>query len=468
MGTFTIRKRIAFMLRSNQHTINFLLFIIISLFIIIYAITVFPVLLLYYAGIILTLLLIIKLNKNTKELRDTLSIFLSTFLFGLILALMVNNDFIMTNTIFLYPDQLTFYETATIMSFENSIGDVIRMSLLGDYGEYKMVYAIFGGLAYVDRFISGAVNFFPLLLSVVYITALIPVFLYHILKLYLPLDLSLKGSVFYGLLTPIMAYSGYLLRDMHISLITIIAFFLIVREIRLDRLIGLVLLMLIMSGFRLANMLLILAMILVYLFAGKASKSIKLIFIVISIGTFLFFIDQFLNILESTQGRLEGYVEFTQHAVDESAGFGRLLYRFPPVIKEISIILFTLSAFPFWSIISAAETTPQYIMGLYSFVTNIGWFFIFVGVLLFIKPLLQNVFRENQKILFYLFLLSLIYLFVSTSNMTFRRIICILPFIYVPFLLIYYKLNTKQKHFYYKIAWSTGIFISVMYIFLII
>ena len=422
---------------------------------------------LYFTGMIVTMILFKFLSKSDKELRDTFTIFLLTVFFGSILALFVNFDFIHNDTPFLYPDQVHFFEQAQIISLEKSFKAFMSKSLSGEYGEYSMAYAIFGGLGYIDKLISGTVNFFPLLLSVVYTTALIPVFLYHILKLYFPIGFVFKATLFYGLLTPIMAYSGYLLRDMHISLLTIIAFYWIVRDIRVDRVIGLILLIPIIAGFRVANSFLILAMIIIYLFAGKTSKFIRFIFLLIASGILIYFSDLLFGGIESTQNRLSGYIELTSDAIEDSSGIGRYLYQLPIGLRELAVTIFTLSAFPFWSTITFASTLPQYVTVIFSFITNIGSFFILVGVMLNLKSIWIKTSRSKNKILLYLFLLSLLFLLINTANMTFRRIVCIIPFIYIPFLLVYYELSEKQKRFYKIFVLISGILLSIIYFLLV-
>lgn len=122
-------------------------------------------------------------NKDQKEFVDTVTIFLSSLFFGFLLAFMVNMDFLQEGMTFLYPDQMHFFEDSRAIALSSSsFNDVISQSFKGIYGEYKIVYFIFGSLSYLEKLTSGSINFLTLLYSVAYVTAFIPVFLYHIVK----------------------------------------------------------------------------------------------------------------------------------------------------------------------------------------------------------------------------------------------------------------------------------------------
>src|SRR5690554_94856 len=422
----------------------------------------------YYTVFIATVILLKLLNKKEQTFDDTLTIFLSTIFFGFILAFMVNSDFVQNGKTFFYPDQMHFYEEANKLSLSNSVVDLIEKAFFLDYRAYQMVYFMFGILSYLDRIVSGSVNFLPLLYSVVYVTAFIPVFFYHTIKLYLPRLISLKSSLFYALLTPIIAYSGYLLRDMHITLLTMIALFIMVRKVTITRVIAMVLLIPIAYHIRESNSLLLLAMLGIFVFTGKSSKKIKAISIVIGVAFLLYFSSELLNTLTLTENKLEGYSSFTSDKVQESAGIGGKLYGLPPIIKEFSIILFSLSAFPFFSSLSETISYQTFIMGVYSSITNIGWFFVFIGFIYFIKPIYKRILKMPNKIFLYLLVLFVLFMVANTTNMTFRRIISVLPFIYIPFMLVYNDTSRKERNRYKSLVIFMGLSLYSIYLFLII
>ena len=450
---------------DNQHILNIFLFFAIVICITIGALQYSSVLLYYFLSIVATLMFFAFRNKNIVELTDTITIFLATLFFGLILALMVNLDFIQNGKPYSYSDQMTFFEEAIYLASNNSILGVINAASV-NYLEYNVAYGLFGILGYFDRLITGSVNFLPLLFSVAYVTALIPVFLYHILKLYVP-NLALKGSLYYGLLTPVMAYSGYLLRDIHITLLFMIILFWIVKKVTIPRILGILAILLIISNLRLSNSLLVFVLLAVYIFSGKTYKFTRISFIILGIGAIFYFTNEINQTITSTKDRLELYEKYTMDQAEASDGLGKQIYRFPPIIKETAIIFIGLTSFPFWGKPSI-NNIPQLIMVLYSTITNIGWFFVIIGVCYFIKQIYFQVRNLHNKMLLYLIIIFVLYLIMNVNNMSLRRIICVFPFVYIPFLMIYQNLTTKQKKTYKLVTLSFGIFLSLTYIVLLI
>lgn len=453
--------------KQKQHIINSSLFGILTLMFGIGAITVSSVFVIYYIGFLTTILLLKLLNKNTQELSDTITIFTATLLFGFILAFMVNLDFIENGVTFLYPDQMHFFEEVKHLASSSSISDLTRRAFETDYMEYRVVYFIFGTLAYIDNAITGSVDFLPLLYSVVYITALIPIFLYHIINKYTTNKNAFSAALFYALFTPIMAYSGFLLRDMHITLIVMIVLYLITSKLSIWNLLFIAILIPVTYQIRASNSLLILAMMGIYIFAGKSTKGIKVLFVFVAALFLIYYSSNILAIVSSTENRLEHYEEFTMNSLNDS-GIGSRLYSLPPILKEISIILFTLSAFPFFSIFSSSTDLPQFVMALYNSITNVGWFFIFFGLIYFIKPYIRKILTMPNKTFLFLFVLFIFYMIMNVNNMTFRRLICVFPFVYVPFLLVYFEANNRLKTGFMTTATFVGIGLYIAYFILLI
>jgi hypothetical protein len=452
-------------MQNNQHILNVILFFAVTICIVIGSIFYSSVLVFYFLGFIGTIILIKAGNKGNKQFVDTLTIFLANLFFGLLLALMVNLDFVQNGKTFRYPDQIDFFEQAIYLASNNSVSEVILAASV-NYLEYNVAYGLFGVLGYFDRQLTGSVNFLPLLFSVVYITALIPVFLYHTLKLYVP-RLALKGSLYYGLLTPIMAYSGYLLRDMHMALLFMIILFWMVRKVTILRVLGILAILPIIANLRLANSLLVLALLAIFIFSGKTSRFIRIASIIVGVGMLIYFTNEIVQIVTATQERLEMYEEFTREQVEDSDGLGKQINRLPPVIKETATIFIGLTSFPFWGKPPANIDLPQFTMVLYSTLTNIGWFFIIIGVFYFIKPIYIKVRKIPTKMLLYLILLFALYMVMNVNNMNLRRIIYVFPFVYIPFLMVYQDLTHKQKKTYKQVTFSFGLFLTITYMILL-
>lgn len=450
---------------STQQGINILLFGVITACYFWGAIVTSPVLILYFGGVISTVIFLLFANKKRQDQENSVTIFLLTLLSGVILSSINYYDYLNTGTFYLYSDQIHFYEQAKIVSAQGSIKDCIIYAS-ENYLEYNFIYGLNGILGHIDRMISNEVHLLPLLFSVSYLTTLIPVFFYHTIKLYLPSRVSLKSSLYFGLATPIIAYSGYLIRDIHMALVFSFVFFLIVRKISIVRIIGLLLMIPVVAGMRLANVFLLIAMMVIYLFNNRTTRLIRFFAIVIVGVVGLYSATKIADLYTYTKFKQEHYTTWTSEQVESSDGLGKSLYRLPPVIKETVIIANGLASFPFWGQIRSASDTPKFIMGSYDTISNIGWFFILTGLIYFAKPIWSLLRQKKHRLLLLLVLLSFAYVASNVSNMTTRRIMYVYPIITLPFLMVYYPQSrtTKRQHILFSLALLLGL--SLTYIFL--
>ena len=456
------------MLKQRQYMLNISIVLAVTILFLIASLTSSITFAILYIAFIATLFSFRFISSNKRELKDTITVFCSFVFCGFILAFAVNYDYITNGITFLYPDQMHFFEEAKKLSLSSSISNVVERAFITDYLGYQAVYFIFGIIAYVDRMICGDVNFLPLLYSVVYTTALIPVFLYHTIKLYTTRENAFKSTLYYALLTPIMAYSGYLLRDMHISLIVMVTLYMMARKVNLFRIILITLLIPITFLIRESNALLIIAMLAIYIFTGDSPRLMKTAFILLGVSFFMYTFNIIFEVISATGRKLDNYQDYTTAAVEGAGNLGKTLYSLPPVIKEISISLFTLSAFPFFRTIGTSTEFPQIIMVLYNSITNIGWFFVFFGVIYFSKQYIKVLINMPNKMLIFLSFLFVFYMIMNVSNMTFRRLICAFPFVYIPFLLAYFDSSDTQKKNYKIMTVFVGIGLYIIYFILLL
>lgn len=451
---------------NRQHVLNMFVFCIIAVCYFTCALLSSSVFVVYFFGFILTIGLLYFVNKKAQERIDSLTIFLVTLTAGLLLVFANYVGYVRNGVPFLYPDQMHFYEQAQVVASQSSILSCV-LYVSQNYIEYNFVYGLNGLLGYIDKLVSGGVHFLPLLFSVAYLTALIPVFFYHTLKLYVPNKTALIGSLYFGLATPIMAYSGFLLRDIHLALVFSIVLFWIVRDISTPRILGILLMFPIVAGLRFVNIFLLMAMLVIYIFAGKTSKAIRFFCIVAIVVGGLFYASKISSALLSTQSRLEHYEDFTTESVNATEGLGKKLYSLPPVIKETAIALNGLISFPFWGRISSGLEAQEVVMNAYNTITNIGWFFILAGLLYFIKPLCVLLGAKKNRLLLYLFILSLLYVTSNVSNMTTRRIMYVYPFMMLPFMIVYQNQSKEKRKKHVIFTTSLILLLTLAYIFLL-
>lgn len=453
--------------KSRRQSLNMALFCAIATCYFVLSWLVTPVLLLYFIGVLATIFVITATNKDREERKDTVTVFLVTLTASIILVLANYLNYIKNGFPFLYPDQIHFYEEAKIVSAQENLMQCIKY-VSDNYREYQSIYILNGILGYTDRLVTGKVNLLPLLFSVAYFTALIPTFFYHTVKIYLPRSSSFKSSLYLALATPMIAYSGYLLRDIHLTLVFSIVLFWVVRKVTLPRIIGIIILFPIVAGLRIVNIFLLIAMLAIFLFNGNASKIVRYLCIIAFIACSFYFALKISELYNTTISRLEHYNEFTNTLVDETSGIGKKLYSLPTGIKEVAIILNGLISFPFWGHIDLNLDLTEHLMLTYSTISNFGWFFTVSGLFFFVKPLWGLLSDNKNRLLLHLFLLSFLYIASNVSNMTTRRIMYVYPIIMLPFLIVYHSQSSKKRQRYFIFSVGTIVALSFIYILMLV
>lgn len=450
--------------KNRKQSLNMALFCAIATCYFVLSWLVTPVLLFYFIGVLATIIAIVAINKDRGERKDTVTVFLVTLTASIILVLANYSNYIKNGVPFIYSDQIHFYEQAKIVSAQENLLKCIKYAL-DTYREYNTIYMLNGILGYTDRLVTGNVNLLPLLFSVAYFTALIPTFFYHTAKVYLPRSSSFKSSIYLALATPIIAYSGYLLRDIHLTLVFSIVLFWVVRKVTLPRIIGIIAMFPIVAGLRIVNIFLLIAMLAIFLFNGNASKIVRYVCIIAFIACSLYFTLKISDLYSTTVSRLENYNDRTSAFVDATSGVGKKLYGLPTGVKEVAIILNGLISYPFWGHIDLGLDATEYLMHTYSTISNIGWFFIVSGLFFFVKPLWRHLSDKKNRLMLHLFLLSLLYIASNVSNMTTRRIMYVYPILMLPFLIVYHNQSQEKrnKHFLF----SVGAIVALSFIYIL-
>ena len=124
-----------------------------------------------------------------------------------------------------------------------------------------------------------------------------------------------------------------------------------------------------------------------------------------------------------------------------STGIGRFIYDLPSPLKEIAQVFFLQLRFPPWLALSEAGNLPAIILGFLTFAVSFYWFYVFAST---VFGIIKKGYKCLSKKLLYGMLLLLVFLFLSSSNLDSRRVVCMYPLMFVPF--VFYREYMLSKN----------------------
>ncbi len=421
--------------------------VVFSLLYLYYAIVITPMALLFW-GLTIGIPQLFRFSRkfSTEKLNSLLLILLVLSIFSSFLALFNYWDVAQNGISSFSIDQTYFSQKAFDLAQSPSLTKLFLDSFYSTPA-YHIINSFNGAIVYLDLQLTGESNLFTLLLSVVLITSWISAVLYSLFQKFVDQDAALKWALLFGLLSPIMSRSGFLLRDVHVTLLTVIVLNWLFEPFKYRRMALMILFVYLLSGVRLANSFMMIALLLIYvLFSSKkvVARTLSLalvLFITISSATFL------VNSYTRTATQLEGYDIRTSYTL-QTSGFSTKLYALPPVLKEFAVINFVLSAFPVNTEIKQAETRYQTAMGAYFLVTRSAWFVVFIGFYFFGRETIRFFRLKTSRLHFALALFFLLFAAASMSDPQIRRFFPVLPLVYLPVALAYEGASIKRRRAY--------------------
>lgn len=289
------------------------------------------------------------------------------------------------------------------------------------------------------------------------------VMVFKILCLYVEEKKAFYYALAFMLLSVFNFYSYNLIRDISIAFFYTWGIYLVLSQDEKRNIFNLSLLLIInwlVFELRLEHGLLFSLMTLYYCFNFfKRNKVILVIFSLIAIAVITAI---FLTYVETLVSSFDNYAEFTNEAVQSNQdSIGQYVYNFPPVIRQISIIIVSqILPFPSWGLVSSAQNVYQFIYGLFQVIYTFFWFIIFYSLSKWI--IFERKIEIFKKEILALTFICLLFLFANTANMTLRRIIAFYPFIYLLYVLIKER---SISHVQFQRTTLIGLF---LYLFLVV
>lgn len=372
-----------------------------------------------------------------------------TFLFFLVYSL-----FAVASYFFLYQDPLldylgdvdqkTYYNRALYLSSLSITEIWITAFDKLPYSEAPIFNAWLGTLHKISRLNTyfGALN---QKLNVVFFSSFIPTLLYLMLeKVIGNKRVALKWSIIFGFFSVFFYYSGIILRDVHITLIYTLAFYLILREQNRIKVFFLLIILGIISYYiRVENGFFFLSFFGLLLIYRSFRLKFGVIFLAIPVITLMVIsIVEFNYIIEKGFKTLQAYGERKVHT-SSSDSYALALTRLPIPLNWFSTFIFSqIAPFPIWAIFE--DNWLKNIFHLPRVVGTLFWTFIWVHIIFNISKLKQVFNKFKWPIL-----LAISYIFLVSQGSTYeRRLFQVYPFLFVIFVTISYT-NKKKSMVYF-------------------
>lgn len=393
--------------------------------------------------------LVYLLTKSSKNIRrDLFLLFFIGFTIYMVFAFSAFLSYEEANGFYRGPDQQDFYMIGNSLGHSNSIQEIFRKCFIERiHLAPEGAYFTFGSLAFIaNNYFDGNSVLFQII-NVSFLALLINLFIYKILLFYVDRKSALKYTLYYLLFAYILARSPWIVRDIHITLLFVIAIYLVHLRFSLKILILLFILQIITIEFRFEHGLAFTFFPIVFLYLkGGGYKYRKIYYTLLTfilIVIFTYTLNYIINTFESIRLTVEYYTNRTTERIEDAEGFGTILYNLPIGLEQLSLVFFSqISPFPPWyGLMQASETFIQIIHGVVKGIAPIFWGYVVYVVITNIK----YYYKKLSRLTIWLIIFMIIFLFVNTIEIDVRRIMCVYPIMYIPFTYIHSQKTRNKK-----------------------
>ena len=281
---------------------------------------------------------------------------------------------------------------------------------------------------------------------------LLSVILFKILALYFPSHKARNYALIGIIFTAFMHYSASLLRDIHITFFFGLIFYIILQPFSIKNLTKAILIILLTASFRVWSALFMIVFISYYLYRRFNNKMVTVVFISLIALVFIFIMA--LPLIDDAMERLLIASRNFESKIVEESGYLQILNSFPTPIKETAIIASSfITPFTAWNELSLSDNLFHTIFKFTIVVYEFSWFLI---IWLTVKWCTINKgLKKLPSLLLWLLIIVVAYFYVSTSEFTVRRTMCMYPLIYLAFVYLKeYAISKKQfkKDLYLPLA----------------
>lgn len=387
------------------------------------------------------------LGDNIKEYNLLTTAFLFSFIFVTFLATMqwlsIEHDMSMFAND--DNDHYKFFIASQDGSNAPSIRSIFNTCILsGIYWENGGYYFLIQLIAYVAN------NFFDgncILLQQLGTTAFFvwsSIFFSKTLMLFCPRERVRYYTIFYIIVCPLVLHSLGIHRDVQIAFLYMVLIYITLSKNANIIMICIQLLIAVFLFFlrEQHGLFSILFVGMSLLLSRGKSKFVLLIIALIFFA--ILGLSEFTNFIGSNLADTNEYYDAYRHAALSGldSGIGRYVYMLPTPLKELAQIIVLQMRFPPWGAIEMANNPYALIIGIEGLFVASLWFYVFVSLFAY---LVKYKFSRLPKQLNYGLVLLFVFLLLNTSNLESRRVVCMYPFMFIPY--VYIKNVIAKKSF---------------------
>lgn len=408
-------------------------------------------------------------KKKNEDVNNLLIILFVTFPLYLFYVLLVNANYVESNSFFLYPDQYGLFQDSEDLGNNKSIIKIYQLCFI-DRIHYEMegFYFLMGVISYISNTFFDGNSVLLQSMHISFLAILTNLLMYKFLKNNEVQRNILKYTITYAILSPIFFYSPWILRDIHIAFLFMVGLVLISSKFSFKKLLLLLFIIFLVFEFRVENGLFMIIFVPYYIiFKARSHRYFKFAtfsFVIIFIISLPFLVELLIPKFKNTITLLENYETYTLESL-ENQGLGKYLYRLPFGLKHIAIVLYSqITHFPPWAIIEISQTPYQILIGIISLVKSVFWSLLFI--LSVISLFSKNARKILNKNLILLLLFFILYLFLNSSNINDRRLLAMYPILFLYIGNLNLKISKKEMNHFLKIASIIYLVMMISYIFI--
>lgn len=387
---------------------------------------------------------------------DLISVFAIPFCAYTIFTLLTVYIFVQNplNDYFLASDSLLYWRNLGNVHTLKDVLDQYNSNLGPHWGNINK-YRFFNLISLLLAYLSNLIDKNDIIVQTfqgVFLGALSNSYLYQMLKQYTNNRFAYKASLLFGLLCFVFTFSSVYTRDIHIYFLYTLAGYLVINYKRVKYVIlKLSILCIITFFFRFESGIFMLLFLMLYLYL-KSQKNKAIILVIAAVIPICAFLT--ISVLKTASDTLDYYSSLQEGQAGQAAdkaSLARTFSNLPIGLKQVALaIISQTDPVPFYRYTKAPPGTDDMLAKSFSMyrlpqgVSGLFWVMVW-SILLYTLFWTEFKLKKLPREVFVMFIISVLFILITTADINVRRTICVYPFIYLVSMYAYFRLPHRKK-----------------------